>query len=96
MNKNAITLDSQLLAKKLEKAREASGKSLKEISDLLGIPSSRLKNYEKGKYIPSLPELESISYIYRIPLFLLAGNEPKSDFNITPDEIGRASCRERV
>ena len=85
MNKNAITLDSQLLAKKLEKAREASGKSLKEISDLLGIPSSRLKNYEKGKYIPSLPELESISYIYRIPLFLLAGNEPKSDFNITPD-----------
>jgi transcriptional regulator with XRE-family HTH domain len=85
MNKNPITFDLQLLAKNLEKAREANGKSLKDISDLLGIPSSRLKNYEKGKYIPSLPELESISYIYRIPVFRLAGIEPNADFSLAPN-----------
>ena len=85
MNRNPMTFDLQLLAKNLEKAREASGKSLKDISDLLGIPSSRLKNYEKGKYIPSLPELESISYIYRIPVFRLAGIEPNANFNLAPN-----------
>ena len=85
MNRNPMTFDLQLLAKNLEKAREASGKSLKDISNLLGIPSSRLKNYEKGKYIPSLPELESISYIYRIPVFRLAGIEPNANFNLAPN-----------
>ena len=35
---------------------------------MLGIPANKLQNYEKGKYVPSLTELEALSYIYSVPL----------------------------
>lgn len=85
MNLQTQTLDPEILAHNLITAREASGKSFKEVCDLLGIPTSRLKNYEEGKYIPSLPELESISFIYRIPLFALMRHEKLDRFIHDPD-----------
>ena len=60
-------LNLDFLPANLALVRESSGKSLKEVSEILGIPTSRLKNYEKGKYIPSLPEIESLAFIYQIP-----------------------------
>ena len=86
MEKNTISINTELLSSNLKKAREASGKSIKEISALLKIPASRLKNYEKGKYIPAMPELESISYIYRIPLFALLGEWDINHFIHAPDQ----------
>lgn len=86
MDINPTSIDVKLLSSNLIKAREASGKTIKEISTLLNIPASRLKNYEKGKYVPSLPELESISYIYRIPLFALLGNGNIDHFIHEPDQ----------
>ena len=86
MDNNSISFNVELLSTNLIKAREQSGKSIKEITSLLNIPSSRLKNYEEGKYIPSLPELESISYIYRIPLLALLGEWNISDFIHSPDQ----------
>jgi len=65
------SLKPKVLAKNLAKSRDACGKSLREISKLTDIPTSRIRNYEKGNYIPTLPELESLSYIYRIPVFAL-------------------------
>jgi len=61
-------LVNETFAKGLKSAREASGKSATECSHLLGITSSRLRSYENGKHSPSLPELEALSYIYKIPL----------------------------
>lgn len=74
------------LADGLRKAREFRGMSLKTCSKIAGIPSSKLQNYEKGKYIPSLPEVESFSFIYMVPLPVLffPGNFP--DFFKVPDE----------
>jgi len=65
---NDRSLNIEYLAKNLTIAREASGKTIKACSLLLGIPTSRLKNYETGKYVPSLPEIEALSFLYSIPI----------------------------
>jgi transcriptional regulator with XRE-family HTH domain len=78
-------LSNEKLAKGLLLAREACGKSIKETSQLLGIPTSRLRNYEKGKYVPSLPELEILSYIYNIPLPALMDPDLIVDFYHAPN-----------
>jgi transcriptional regulator with XRE-family HTH domain len=67
-NTDNSSLNIEYLAKNLTIAREACGKSVKECSLLLDIPTSRLKNFETGKYIPSLPEIEALSFLYRIPI----------------------------
>ncbi len=85
MKLNTQVFDPKILSQNLSKARDACGKSLKEVSDLVGIPSSRLSNYEKGKYVPPLPELESISYIYRIPIFALIGKSELRTFIHSPN-----------
>jgi len=59
---------SAYLAECLSLAREASGKTASECAHLLGINPGRLRSYESGKLVPSLPEIESLSYIYKIPL----------------------------
>lgn len=86
MDTNYKSFDTDTLAKNLIKARESSGKTVKVASNLLGIPTSRLKNYEKGKYIPSLPEFESLSYIYRIPLFALMSDILIDNYIHSPDQ----------
>jgi len=70
INADNRSLNIKYLAKNLSIAREASGKTMKECSTLLDIPASRLKNYEAGKYIPSLPEIEALSFLYRIPVHM--------------------------
>lgn len=85
MDGKIVSGNMEKLANKLEKAREASGKSIKEICDILGIPASRLKNYEKGKYLPTLPELEALSYLYRIPLSALIEKDEIDGFIHEPD-----------
>ena len=67
-NNTEKSLEIEFLAKNLSIAREACGKTVKECSLLLDIPSCRLKNYEKGKFIPSLPEIEALSFSFRIPI----------------------------
>ena len=59
------------LAEGLKKAREFRGITVKVCCNLLGIPTNKLQNYENGKYIPSLAELEALSYIYSVPLAAL-------------------------
>lgn len=63
------------IAEGLQKAREYRGISQKDTAAFLGISPSVLRNYEKGKYFPSLPVLESLSYLYHLPLDILASPE---------------------
>ena len=51
--------------------REARGRTLQDVSRMLGIPTSRLKNHESGQFTPSLPEAEALSFIYHVPIFAL-------------------------
>ena len=82
---NKLSFSSEALAEGLKLAREASGKSTTECGKLLGISASRIRSYESGKYIPSLPELESLSYIFNIPLPALLDPQALSKFIHKPD-----------
>ena len=81
---DGIDLNITYLAKNLSFAREACGKTVKECSLMLGIPTSRLKNYEKGKYVPSLPELETLSFLFRIPILAFFKEHGVNDYILTP------------
>ena len=82
-NKSGLSIDN--LAEGLRLARELRGKSIKESSQLLGLPSSKLRNYEKGKYVPSLPEIESLSYFYNVPLAAIFNPELLDQYVNNPD-----------
>jgi len=86
-NANDISLNIEYLAKNLTIAREACGKTIKACSTLLDIPTSRLKNYEAGKYIPSLPEIEALSYLYRIPILSFFQKDAVDNHIHTPESV---------
>jgi transcriptional regulator with XRE-family HTH domain len=81
---NGVFFTPEHISSNLAKAREMSGKSIKECSLLLGVPISRIKNLENGKFLPSLPELESLSFLYRIPVSVICKNDGVSNFVHTP------------
>lgn len=85
--KNSPPFSIDRLAEGLQKAREYRGISLKDCCTLLGIPTNRLLNYEKGKHIPSLTELEALSYVYSVPLAALFFPEEYPDIFKVPDAV---------
>ena len=82
---NKLSFSSEVLAEGLKLAREASGKSTTDCGKLLGISASRIRGYESGKYVPSLPELESLAYLYNIPLPALLDPQALTKFIHKPD-----------
>lgn len=84
-NINDRNLNIEHLAKNLSIARKASGKTIKECSTLLNIPTSRLRNYEAGKYIPSLPEIEALSFLYRVPILAFFELDTAKNLTHTPE-----------
>jgi len=83
--KTKIPFSTDHLSEGLQKARNFRGISLKDCGSLLGIPANKLLNYEKGKYVPSLTELEALSYIYSVPLAALFYPDEYLDFFKVPD-----------
>jgi transcriptional regulator with XRE-family HTH domain len=63
-------------------ARLASGKSLEECSKATGIASDHLSEIEMGNTSPTLPELEILSFLYKIPIEHFWGNEILSDIDL--------------
>ena len=80
-----LPVSTEYLAECLRIARESCGKTISEISQLLGISGNRLRQYENGKLIPSLPEIESLSFIYNIPLPALFDPRQLAGFLHAPD-----------
>ena len=64
----AITLRSKKLGILLKDARLNAGKTMKECGDSLGISGSTVSAYERGNSSPSLPELEILSYFFKVPI----------------------------
>ena len=87
INSNDRSSNIEYLAKNLTIAREACGKTVKECGLLLDIPTSRLKNYEAGKYIPSLPEIEALSFLYRIPILAFFQQDAVKNHLHTPRSV---------
>jgi len=84
-NNTEKSLKIEFLAENLSIAREACGKTVKECSLLLDIPANRLKNYEKGKFIPSLPVIEALSFLFRIPIKTFFKEDGVKDHLISPE-----------
>lgn len=63
-------------------ARLASGKSLEDCAHITGIPQDRLSAIESGLISPTLPELEILSFLYKIPLEHFWGNETLSEQDV--------------
>ncbi len=70
-NRESLNFSCEHLAECLTIARRASGKTAAVCGLMLGISSGRLRAYESGKLVPSLPEMESLSYIFNIPFAAL-------------------------
>lgn len=87
INHDDRSLKIEYLAKNLTIARKACGKTVKECGLLLNIPPSRLKNYETGKHVPSLPEIEAFSFIFRIPVLALFQKDTVKDLLHTPESV---------
>jgi len=87
INSKDKSLNIEYLAKNLNIAREACGKTVKACSLLLDIPTSRLKNYEAGKFVPSLPEIEALSFLYRIPILAFFQQDASKNYIHTPESV---------
>jgi transcriptional regulator with XRE-family HTH domain len=84
-NRASLPFTIDHLAVGLQKARVFRGINLKDCCSLLGISTNKLLNYEKGKYIPTLNELEALSYIYSVPLEALFFPENYPDLFKVPN-----------
>jgi transcriptional regulator with XRE-family HTH domain len=67
-HKQAIQLRGKIIGVLLRDARQASGKSLKEVGEVLGVTGGRIGSFERGTRSPSLPELEVLAYFLEFPV----------------------------
>jgi len=82
---NELILPIDHVAAGLLKAREFRGLGLKETASHVGISTAILKSFENGRCLPSLPILESLAYIYQIPLDILLSPDKLEDFTSQPE-----------
>ena len=77
MNKSNRTLKQiiQNLPKIFAIARQKTGITIKEIASLLGISEKRIRRFENGSLIPSLPEVELLGFLIGVPLHSLTEQE---------------------
>ena len=87
MEVSPLEEQSQLISARLLAAREVSEKTLARVAEQLGVSVKMVKNYESGQSTPSLPQLEVLSELYRIPIEnLLSGNPDLLKKTILPRE----------
>lgn len=61
-------LRAKILGVHLRDARLASGKSMKELGEVIGVSSGAISSIERGASSPSLPELELLSFYLGVPI----------------------------
>lgn len=64
----AIQLRAKIIGLHLRDARLASGKSMKELGEVIGISSGTISSIERGSNSPSLPELELLAFYLSTPI----------------------------
>jgi transcriptional regulator with XRE-family HTH domain len=74
-DKQILSLRSKILGAIMRKARTAAGKSLSEMSALIGETSGSLSSMERGSRAISLPQLELFAYNLDIPLRRFLGED---------------------
>jgi len=76
METNPVEEQNKLLGARLSTERESSEKTLARAAEQLGVSAKVIKNFESGQSSPSLPQLELLAELYRIPIENLLNNEP--------------------
>lgn len=71
----AVQLRTKIIGLHLRDARLASGKSMKELGDVIGVSSGSISAIERGANSPSLPELELLSFFLGTPINHFWGEE---------------------
>jgi transcriptional regulator with XRE-family HTH domain len=90
VNPTALSIRAKKLGLLLRDARLASGKTIAECAQAIGVTEEQFEAYELGEKSPSLPELEALALSLNISLSHFWGNEilsrhsikvSKQDFN---------------
>src|SRR3990172_246373 len=64
----AMQLRAKIIGLHLRDARLATGKSMKELGDVIGLSSGTISSIERGSNSPSLPELELLAFYLGMPI----------------------------
>ena len=86
MNATALSLRTKKLGVLMRDARLASGKSVSEAAQAIGVPPAELEAYEMGEKAPSLPELELLAFSLNVPLSHFWGNMALSEREQSQDK----------
>ena len=86
---------------RLRRLREEHGVLQEELADQLNVSRQTISKWETGKSSPSLENLRLLSQLWSIPIEGILDDDWKPPEEKPPEvhvveEIGRASCRERV
>lgn len=82
----AIAIRQRIIGVLLRQARTEAGRSAEELADALGVPVSRVSDYEFGKVAIPLQELELVTAYLKLPMsyFVDEGMAPHQNGNYTP------------
>lgn len=85
-SQQVLILRTKILGAVLREARLQAGKSMRDAGEFIGVSSSTISSYERGKKGVSLPELELLAYYYQIPIpDILSGTLPAQEEEIDHD-----------
>jgi transcriptional regulator with XRE-family HTH domain len=79
MNATALSLRAKKLGVLMRDARLASGKSVSEAAQAIGVQPADLEAYEMGEQVPSLPEVELLAFSLDVPVSHFWGNTAISE-----------------
>ena len=68
INPVALSVRAKKLGVLVRDVRQASGESLQECAQALGVSEETFEAYELGERSPSLPELEALAYYLNVPV----------------------------
>lgn len=77
MDRERIVLRNRIIGLLLRDAREKAGKTKRDCAAALGVPTGVISAYEEGRKPISLPELEVLAYILKVPIAHFWEREPE-------------------
>lgn len=75
----AAIIRKKILGVLLRNARVRAGMSIKDAAQATGFPGGAISDYEYGRRDISLPQLEVLAYVYRVPITYFWADDPIPD-----------------
>lgn len=75
----AAAIRKKILGVLLRNARTRAGMTIKDASEVTGLSSSAISDFEYGRRDLSLPQLEILAYAYRVPITYFWSDDPFPD-----------------